>query len=98
MDDVLFVCGFGARIGASHFSYWTEPDKLTSLCTSQSSFTEPSFTVSPAGMKSFATFTSRYHNLRIFRELNRYVVQACTPLPSLPIQLPMMLPLFVYRS
>src|SRR5208282_6071759 len=36
--DVQLVCAVGAKTGASHFSYWTKPDKLKSRRTRQLNF------------------------------------------------------------
>src|SRR6267378_4977052 len=73
--DVQFVCGVGANSGAFHFSYCTNVETLKSRCTHQSSFMEPSFTVSPPGMKLLSTLACRYPNSRVFRGLNQYLLQ-----------------------
>src|SRR5437899_2610357 len=94
-ETEMFVCGCAARIGQFQCSYCTRLDTPNSRPARKSACTLASFSVPPAGMKSELTLACRYANCKLFRALNAYLLQACNPCPSLPIQLPMMFFLFI---
>src|SRR5580693_1964054 len=70
-DDVQFVWAVGARIGASHFSYCACAETLRSGRTHQASLADPSFKVSPPGIKLLPTFACLYPSWRVLRGLNQ---------------------------
>ena len=48
-EVVTFDCTLGERSGKFHFSYWTNPDTVTSGLTSNSTLMPPSLSVPPCG-------------------------------------------------
>ena len=81
------VCAVGAKIGANHFSYWTEAERLHSDRSCQFTLTDPSLIVSPPGNEVGIDFCVPVCKLnRILRtEPIRAPALKAHPLPSNPV-------------